>query len=151
MGVSSKRSIPSSTSLRIPEDGQFGGTGMGRGRESPSAFVNSFQGQKPSRAQTLNYPPQAPLAAAATIHSPLRLARTDCRTAWRRRKGMPPHHRHLWGTSVTDGETSRVGAGARLENSLIKCHQGGGGGQEHVSENWTQTQTHLPTLTAGQS
>ena len=40
-----------------------------------------------------------------------------------------PPPRHLWGTSVTDGETSRVGAGARLENSLIKCHQGGGGGR----------------------
>lgn len=155
VGVSSKRSISSSTSLLIPEDGQLGSTGMGRGRESPSAFVNSFQGQKTSQAQTLNYPLQAPLAAAAAIHSPLRSARTDCRTAWRRWKGVPhppPPPRHLWGTSVTDGETSRVGAGARLENSLIKCHQGGGGGRGHVSENsgHKQTQTHLPMLTAGQ-
>lgn len=89
VGVSSKRSISSSTSLLIPEDGQLGSTGMGRGRESPSAFVNSFQGQKTSQAQTLNYPLQAPLAAAAAIHSPLRSARTDCRTAWRRWKGVP--------------------------------------------------------------
>lgn len=113
-GVSSKRPIPSSTSLLIPEDGQFGGTGMGRGRESSSAFVNSFQGQKPSRAQTLNYPPQAPLAAATAIHSPLRSAHTDCKTAWRRRKGAPLHT-HLWGTSVTDGGTSRVGVGVKQQ------------------------------------
>lgn len=153
VGVSSKRSISSSTSLLIPEDGQLGSTGMGRGRESPSAFVNSFQGQKTSQAQTLNYPLQAPLAAAAAIHSPLRSARTDCRTAWRRWKGVPhpPAPPPLGNVSHRWGNEPR-GGGARLENSLIKCHQGGGGGRGHVSENsgHKQTQTHLPMLTAGQ-
>lgn len=121
-GVSSKRSIPSSTSLLIPKGGQFGGTGMGRGRESSSAFVNSFQGQKPSRAQTLNYPQQAPLVAARAIHSPLRSARTDCRTAWRRRKrgsSRPPPR----GTSCVGAGCHSSSLGTRLENSLIKCHQ----------------------------
>lgn len=154
-GVSSKRSIPSSTSLLIPKDGQFGGTGMGRERESSSAFMNSFQGQKPSRAQTLNCPQQAPLVATA-IHSPLRLACTDCRTAWRRRKrGSPP---------PAPRGTSHVGAGPQQQprdqarewlnqvppNPLPPS--GGGGGWGHVSENSgrKQTHTHLPMLTAGQ-
>lgn len=155
-GVSSKRSIPSSTSLLIPKGGQFGGTGMGRGRESSSAFVNSFQGQKPSRAQTLNYPQQAPLVAARAIHSPLRSARTDCRTAWRRRKrgsSRPPPGNELrggWVSQQQPRDQAREQLNQVPPNPLLPS--GGGGGWGHVSENSGRKQihTHLSMLTAGQ-
>lgn len=147
VGVSSKRSISSSTSLLIPEDGQLGSTGMGRGRESPSAFVNSFQGQKTSQAQTLNYPLQAPLAAAAAIHSPLRSARTDCRTAWRRWKGVPhpPAPPPLGNVSHRWGNEPRGGGGQAREQLNQMPPRGRGRAGACVRELWTQTDTDTPS------
>ena len=120
-----------STSLLIPKDGQFCGTGTGRGRESSSAFVNSFQGQKPSWAQVFDYRRQVPLVATAIFSQGGTYRLQD--GVEKTETPLPrAHQSHGRGNEPRGDKGHSSSPGARpqpqcvlssIKKSLIKCNQ----------------------------